>query len=311
MRLFAVLAASALLAAPLAAAEHVKNGDFENGKTAPWHLDPVTPAASLAVITDAAPPVGGSGVLGITVEKGRRIDVCQHVNVGPGKYKFSVYIDTTRCAPTGVVMVYLGGKAGEKYRSFGSLKTHSNDQNTKKVTVWQKFERIIDIPENGKITSVNIMLLNIRGTAMLDRISLIDYDADEQKKDQERKDKAATLKAAQAAAPQAVFLSRKYQNLFRADETPEQTFELANPADREVSVPVKFTVTDYFGRTVTRREKVFALSAKGKIGEALRYPECALPGFYCVTATWEAGGVAGTAKGSFVNAISLIASGSV
>ena len=182
MRFFVAAAAIFALAAPLAAAEHVKNGDFENGKTAPWRLDKATPTASLAVITDATPPVGGSGVLGITVEKGRRIDVCQHVNVGPGKYKFSVYIDTTRCAQTGVVMVYLGGKAGEKYRSFGSLKTHSNDQTVKKVTVWQKFERVIDIPENGKITSINIMLLNIRGTVMLDRISLQDVEETEKTK---------------------------------------------------------------------------------------------------------------------------------
>lgn len=139
---------------------------------------------------------------------------------------------------------------------------------------------------------------------MLDGISIRDYRNEDARKEQEQKlkatDQAAQLKTKQSAAPQGVFLQRKYRNLFRHDEIPELGFELKNPSEKAVSIPVKFVTTDYFGRKVAETEKVITLPAKGKTSETLRYPECRQPGFYCTNATWKSGGIAGQAQASFV-----------
>jgi len=293
----AVLAAFAL---PLAAAEYVKNGDFENGKTAPWFFLKANPNASLSVVTDAAPPEGGSGVLGITFSKDRRVDFRQNLNVGPGKYKFSAYLDTTRCAPQGQVILDLVGRVGGKWHTFAHFSTPSNDSNAKKITLWRRYETVVTVPPDGVIKALVFRIVNINGTVMADRISLRDYDENEQKKDQQKKVDSAAREAAENRAPRAVFRTLKYQNLFRAEEIPERVFELFNPEEREISLPVRFVTSDYFGREVMRREKVFTLPAKGKISEVLRYPECRLPGFYCTTATWKTGKVSGKIQSSFV-----------
>ena len=286
---------------PAIGKEWIKNGDFENEKTAPWFFSPPTKNASLSIIKDSTPPGGGSGVLGITVANAPRVDIRQSLNVGPGKYKFSVYIDTTRCPKqTGYAAISLTGSVGGKWKSFAAVHTPDNNQHTKRITVWQKYEKVFTVPPGGKIESIWITLANITGTVMVDQISLRDYSESEQQEDRKKDQQAAEMKTLQAVAPQAAFRPRKYQNLFRVNETPEQIFELTNPADREVSVPVTFKTTDYFGRTVTEKKKVFTLPAKGKTSETLRYPECRLLGFYCTTASWKSGRVSGELKASFM-----------
>ena len=294
---------SGLLATVLTASgkEWIKNGDFENEKTAPWFFSPPAKTASLSIIKDSNLPGGGSGALGITVANTRRVDVRQSLKAGPGKYKLTMYIDTTRCTkPSGYVMVQLTGSVGKKWKAFATVATPYSTANEWIKLKWKKYEKIITVPQGGELSSFYIVLVNITGTVMVDRISLLDYNEDEQKKDQELKDRAAAMEAAQKAAPQAAFRSKKYQNLFRINETPEHVFELSNPADREVSVPVSFTTTDYFGRTVRKTDKEFKIPAKGKVSEALRYPECRLPGFYCTTASWKSGIISGELKASFV-----------
>ena len=207
-------------------------------------------------------------------------------------------MDTTRCTkPGGYAMIYLSGSINGKWHNFGTFATPGTAKGGWKKTEWTKYEKIITVPEGGMIKSINITLISITGTVMLDGISLCDYSDDDAQKEQEQKqqaaDQAAKLKIEQASAPQGMFKSLKYRNLFRHDETPELGFELKNPSKGEVSVPVKFTTTDYFGRKVAQTEKVFTLPANGKTSETLRYPDCRQPGFYCTNAEWKSGSIAG------------------
>ena len=290
-------------------AERVKNGDFENGKIAPWRLEKPNNNVSISIVTDSGSPCAGNGALGITLSKERRVNISQGVNIGPGRYKLTAYMDTSRCIKAGgYIMLYLGGTVNGKWRNFGSVATPGTPKKANvgwTKTEWQKYEKIITVPDGGRISHVNIVLANyLNGTVMLDGISIRDYSEEEEQKDRERKQQeekqAAELKSRQASAPQGVLLSRKFRNLFRHTEIPELGFELKNPSDKQVSVPVKFTTIDYFGRKVAETEKVFTFPAKGKIREILRYPELEMPGFYCTNAEWKSGAVVGKAQASFV-----------
>ena len=253
--------------------EWVKNGDFEDGKTAPWRLTKPNKNVSLSIVTDSESPCGGTGAFGITMSKEKRIDIIQYVKIGPGKYKLTAYMDTTRCTkPGGYILLYLSGQVNGKWHNFGGVSAGG----TPKIpgvgwqkTVWQKYEKIITVPEGGVIKGINISLFSLTGTIMLDGISIQDYGTEEEQKNLEQKQqdekKKAELKAQQTAAPQGLLQSRKHRNLFRQDETPELGFELKNPADREVSLKVRFTTTDYFGRTVLATVKEFKIPAKGKM----------------------------------------------
>ena len=291
-------------------AERVKNGDFENGKIAPWRLVKPNKNVSLAIVTDSGSPCGGNGALGITLSKERRIDISQGVKIGPGKYKLTAYMDTSRCTkPAGYIMLYLSGSVNGKWHNFGSIATPGTPGRKSSAgwtkTIWQKYEKIITVPDGGVIKHINIALINyLTGTVMLDGISLRDYSEEDARKDQERKQQeeklAAELKSQQASAPQGVLQSRQFRNLFRHNEIPELGFELKNPADREVSLKVRFTTTDYFGKTVLQSEKEFKVPAKGKISEVLRYSELEKPGFYCTNAEWKSGTAAVRVQASFV-----------
>ena len=275
--------------------EWVKNGDFESGKITPWKLLKPNENVNLSIVTDSGSPCAGNGALGITLSKERRIDITQSVKIGPGKYKLTAYMDTSRCTkPSGYIMLYLGGSVNGKWHNFGAVATPGTASGGWKKTEWEKYEKIITIPEGGIIRSVNIVLVNyLTGTAMLDGISIRDYNEEEEQKDLERKQQeekqAAELKSQQASALRGVLVSRKYRNLFRHDETPEFGFELENPTDREISLKVRFTTTDYFSKTVLQSEKEFKIPAKKKVSEILRYPELGKPGFYCTNAEWGSG----------------------
>jgi len=286
--------------------EWVKNGDFENGEISPWKL--VTPSENVnpAIVPDSGSPCAGSGALGITLANERRIDIRQNVKIGPGSYKLSAYMDTSRCTkPGGYIIIYLGGMLNGKWHNYGHVSTPGTRKTGWQKTVWEKFEKMITIPEGGVIRSVNITLAgNLTGTAMLDGISIRDYSEEKtqaaQAQNPSQKKQTALQKSNPGPSLRGGLLSRKYRNLFRHDETPELGFELENPADREVSLKVRFTTTDYFGRTVLQSEKEFTLPAKGKISEVLRYPELGKPGFYCTNAEWKSGLIAGKAQASFV-----------
>ena len=276
-------------------AERIKNGDFENGEISPWKL--VTPSenVNLAIVPDSGSPCAGSGALGITLANERRIDIRQNVKIGPGTYKLSAYMDTSRCTkPGGYIIIFLGGMLDGKWHNYGHVATPGTRKTGWQKTVWEKFEKTITVPEGGVIRSVNITLAgNLTGTAMLDGISIRDCSEEEaqaaQEQESPQKQQAVTQKSNPEPVLRGVLVSRKYRNLFRHDETPEFGFELENPAEREISLKVQFTTTDYFGRTVLKSEKEFKLPPKGKNSEVLRYSELGKPGFYCTNAEWGSG----------------------
>ena len=289
-------------------AEWIKNGNFENDTTAPWYFSKPNKNASLAIVRDSNLSGGGNGALGITVSDVQRVDLTQRLKVGPGTYKFTARVDTTRCTKSrGFVLIYLAGSVGEKWKRFGTVSTpKKNREDWMKRTGWQKkewdkHEMIINVPPDGMIKSINIVLGNyVTGTVMLDNISLSDFNEEEQEKARRSAEAAVKLAESRKTAPKAAFLTRKDFNLFRHNETPELGFELENPSGRKVSVQVKFTTIDYFGHDVCKSEKEFLVEAKEKISEILRFPECRLPGFYCVTADWKSGILSGQRKFSFV-----------
>ena len=160
--------------------ERIKNGDFESGSVSPWFINKPNKNTSLSIITDSDLPGGGSGALGITTDKNKRVDIRQNLKAGPGKYKLSMYIDTTRCSTkSGYVMVQVTGVVGGKWASFTTLATPSNSRHNKTVTVWRKYEKIITVPKDGMIKTMWITLVEISGTVMVDRVSLRDYDENE------------------------------------------------------------------------------------------------------------------------------------
>ena len=260
-KILAACLASNLLALPLAGAEFVKNGSFENGKIVPWWLSKPNQNVSLSIVSDSGSPCGGTGALSITLSKEQRIDITQNVKIGPGKYKLTAYMDTTRCTrPGGYIMLYLSGSVNGKWHNFGCVATPGTRRSGWKKTEWQKYEKIVTVPEGGVIKNVNIALINnLTGTIMLDGISIRDYSDEEEQKDREGRQQEgkrnAELKAMRETAPQGRLLARKKNNLYRQEETPELGFELKNPADREVSLKVKFSTADYFGRTVLTAER--------------------------------------------------------
>ncbi|MBO4630648.1 MAG: hypothetical protein J5858_01860 [Lentisphaeria bacterium] len=279
--------------------EWIKNGDFENGKIEPWKFSTTHKNASMTIITDSAPPTGGNGVLGIMFAKDRRVDIKQNLKVGPGKYKFSAFMDTTRCTkPGGYVMIYLSGTLNGKWHNYGAIATPGTPPRTGwKKTEWTKYEKKITVPQSGEIKAVYIVLINITGTAMVDGVSLQDIG-----KNEEHKESTAEVKinGAETAAPKALFTSRKHRSLFPYNETPELGFELKNPSDQDTSVKIQFKTTDYFGQTILKSEKEYKLSPKECIKEILRYPECRQPGFYCTEAEWTSNGIRCSIQGSFV-----------
>ena len=183
--------ASSLLALSLAGAEFIKNGDFESGKIAPWRLSKPNDKVTVEIVPDSGSPCGGTGALGITLSKERRIDLHQNVKIGPGKYKLTAYMDTSRCTrPGGYIMVYLEGTVNGKYRNFGCVATPGTGRGGWKKTEWEKYEKIITVPEGGVIRHANIALINyLTGTVMLDNISICDYNPDEELAGQSEKKK--------------------------------------------------------------------------------------------------------------------------
>jgi len=170
----ALLAGVCAFASALAAAEYVKNGDFENGEVAPWSLTKPNDKVSVAVIPDGAPPSGGSGVLAITPSGAARIDLRQNVKIGPGKYKLSAWMDTTRCTERGGhVAITLDGRLNGKWHRFGGLVSASvfTDKSWRKIE-WTKYEAEVTVPPGGEIRSIYITVARIKGTAMVDAISL-------------------------------------------------------------------------------------------------------------------------------------------
>ena len=172
-KFFAVLLVTVCTAA-LAAAEFVKNGDFEKSEVAPWRLTKPNPEVSISVVPDGAPPHGGSGVLAITPNGAARLDLRQGVKIGPGQYKFSAWMDTTRCTDRGGhVAITLDGRLNGKWHRFGSLVSSSvfTDNHWRKIE-WTKYEAEVTVPPGGEIRSIYITVARIKGTALIDAISL-------------------------------------------------------------------------------------------------------------------------------------------
>ena len=161
-------------ASALPAAEFVKNGGFENNEIAPWRLTKPNPKVSTTVISDGAPPSGGRGVLAITPDGEARVDLRQSVKIGPGQYKFSAWMDTIRCTERGgYLRIDLDGTLNGKWHRFGSLVSSSvfTDKSWRKIA-WTKYEAEVTVPPDGEIRSIYITVARIKGTAMVDAISL-------------------------------------------------------------------------------------------------------------------------------------------
>ena len=176
--IFAGLMAGAVL---LSAAELISNGDFENNRTAPWKFLKGGKTSTLTVMTDSS-PAGGRGVLALNISDERKIALGQNLNLGPGTYKFSGWIDTTRCSrPGGYSMVFLTCSINGKGKNLGVFGTPGTVPKVgwRKVP-WQKYERIVTIPPGGKIKGIRLTTANMTGTVMFDNISLIPYGTAEQ-----------------------------------------------------------------------------------------------------------------------------------
>ena len=170
----ALLGAACAFTAVLSAGEYVKNGDFESGTTAPWTLAKPNPKVSVTILPDGASPVGGSGVLGIDLNGETRADLRQNVKIGPGKYKFTAWMDTTRCtARGGHLRIDLDGTLEGKWHRFGSLISASvfTDKHWRKIE-WTKYEAEGTVPPGGTVRSIYITAVRISGVAMVDAVSL-------------------------------------------------------------------------------------------------------------------------------------------
>ena len=457
-------------AATLSAAEFVKNGDFEKGEVAPWTLTKPNPKVAVTVISDGAPPHGGSGVLAITPDGAARLDLRQGVKIGPGQYKFSAWMDTTRCTERGGhVAITLDGTLNGKWHRFGSLVSASvfTDNHWRKIE-WTKYEAEVTVPPGGEIRSIYITVARIKGTAMVDAVSLQGEGSpapEPEPKPQATKPEpkpepkaekpaaavtgskehlnggffdngfstewritgpqgtlhltaldgdavpkgsrfalaatsplpvktgfshsiyrrispgtymiAGQIDAARCAdakgylqiqltgtvnkkwhlfagrtiriadarkgwvkweagpftvpeggqvktlsikvinvtgtvlvdrfsirevltEPRPEMTARQHRSLFRVDEMPELGLALANPLEKPIEMELTLRTTDYFGNVVAESTKKFAIPAKQKLCEVLRYPECKLPGYYCTTAEWRAGSHKGKVQGTFV-----------
>jgi len=191
MRFLTAAVLAVAFAASLAAAEYVKNGDFESGNVAPWRLSKPNAEVTLAIVPDSGSPCGGSGALGITLPGVKRVDVTQRVKIGPGTYKLTAYMDTTRCTKQGgYIMLYLSGTVDGKWHNFGTVATPGTRKGVGwRKTEWQKYEKIVTVPEGGVIKSVNISFISLTGTVMLDDISVQECAPDAQATAQDEKKK--------------------------------------------------------------------------------------------------------------------------
>ena len=298
---FIFLAAAMFSSVLLTAVELIVNGDFENGKTAPWQFLKGGKTTTLTMVTDSSPD-GGSNVLAVNIRDERKVQLGQNLNLGPGTYKFSGWIDTTRCSrPGGYSQIYLVCSINGKGKNLGVFGTPGTVPNVGwRKFPWKKSENVVTIPPGGKIKGVRISITNMTGTILLDNLSLTPYGKAEQLADEAKKEAEKKLEAARETAPQITFAPFKTRSLYRPEETPALKFVLKNPADRPVTVEVKFRTADYFGEKVGESAGKFELAAKGTAEKVLRYPECRKPGFYCTTAEWKAGAQQGSAQGSFV-----------
>lgn len=272
------------------AAEYLKNGDFENDEFKPWRV--YSGKSTLSIITDTS-PAGGSGVLGINLTgEDRKSSVTQALKLGPGKYCFSGYVDTTRLTvPQGYVMLYVSGTKDGKWHNYGGFHAGGTDPKLGwRKAPWKKYEHEFTVPEGGTLTGIWIECISCTGTLMFDNLSLSD-------------DKSAVVAAAPAPKEEALKMSLVpggVTALFPPSEVPEMTLTIENPAKSERTVSVQYRTIDYFGKEVAASKKEYKLKPGENYTEVLKYPEFSKPGFYCTTANWKCGSLSGTAEGSFV-----------
>ena len=294
-------AAAVFFSVLLTAAELIPNGDFENGKTAPWQFLKGGKTTTLTMVTDSSPD-GGSNVLAVNIRDERKVQLGQNLNLGPGTYKFSGWIDTTRCSrPGGYSQIYLVCSINGKGKNLGVFGTPGTVPGSGwRKYPWQKSESVITIPPGGKIKGVRISITNMTGTIMLDNLSLTLYGKEEQQADEARKEAARKAEEARKTAPQISFESCAIRSLYLPDEVPSLKIRLKNPAQQAATLSVKFRTVDYFGKPVRESTEEFQLKGNGTAEKVLKFPDCRKPGFYCTTAEWKAGKVQGSAQGSFV-----------
>ncbi|MBQ6599131.1 MAG: hypothetical protein IJH79_16395, partial [Lentisphaeria bacterium] len=298
---FILPAAAVFFSVLLTAAELIPNGDFENGKTAPWQFLKGGKTTTLTMVTDSSPD-GGSNVLAVNIRDERKVQLGQKLNIGPGTYKFSGWIDTTRCSrPGGYSQIYLVCSINGKGKNLGVFGTPGTVPGSGwRKFPWKKSESVITIPPGGKIKGVRISITNMTGTIMLDNLSLTPYGKEEQQADEAGKAAARKAEEARKNAPQIRFEPCTIRSLYLADEVPGLKILLKNPVQRSVAVSVKFRTVDYFGKPVGESTEEFQLEGGGTAEKVLKFPSCRKPGFYCTTAEWKAGEVQGSVQGSFV-----------
>ena len=275
-------------------AEYLQNGDFETGEIKPWGF-PRETKASASIRTDSA-PAGGRGVLAINLppDGERKISFHQKVKLGPGTYQFSCYVDTTGVTvPKGFVQFYVSGTVEGKWTNYGGF--HIGGTHPKlgwRKYPWTKLESTVTIPENGVANSVWIEFINTVGTVLLDNFSLSD-DKPNPPEPQPTKPTKGSKAFSVSLIPGGV------KALFTQDQIPEFTLTVENVASDGV-MSVNYRTVDYFGNQVLTTTGSYPLKVGEPFTETISYPQLKEVGFYCTTASWKFGALAGEAQVSFV-----------
>ena len=106
--------------------------------------------------------------------------------------------------------------------------------------------------------------------------------------------------AAGAANVDVLLVPGGCHGMFEPGETPELTLVVSNRTEREVRFEAKLRTLDYFGNEVASGAESLEVAAKGAAEKRIAYPDIKGLGFFCSVAEWKAGGLSGTAEGSFV-----------
>lgn len=293
LRRFLTLGCAVLLVAGARGTEYVTNGEFEDGTVDGWALN-ASDGSVLSLVVDSAPPDGGTGTLGFNVAgETRKVSVSQNLRtkVGPGKYVFSAWIDTSRLTiPSGYVMCYVSGRVNGAWTNFGGFNTGGTHPKLGwRNHPWKRFEHRFTVPEGGEAGGLTVECVDVKaGTVMFDRISLTE-------------DTGASVAA--AAREKADFVSLVpggEHALYLPNELPTLTMTVTNPTAAALEFDFLSRTIDYFGTVLHRAHGKLKVASGEAVTRTLKYGKFNRPGFYCTTVEWTAGRFCGTAEGAFV-----------
>lgn len=90
------------------------------------------------------------------------------------------------------------------------------------------------------------------------------------------------------------------QGLMLKTGVPYSTFQFENASKKIQKLPVKITLSDFYGKKVWEKESVFTLPEQSIGTFKVEYPRLKDPGFYTVAAQWSENGEPARYRGGFV-----------